>query len=677
MYKILISTALTVICLFANAQTITVDGINYKILGSDRVAVGKNPTSTSTISIPLSVDYNGKTYNVTEIGDSAFYLNTNIEIISGGTFISKIGKYAFFGAIKLNNFSTKSSYYSVSDYAFAYCSNLTSIDISSAHSIGNYAFYACDGLQSIKFSASTVGNFAFANCTSLKDITLGWAQPLPVPNDAFQNVDKTKINLLVIRSTVSLFLSDSQWNTFVVYSPQPFFINNVEYIRTSKNTAKVSNAKFVSGQVIIPSTIVDFNTNLTVNGMDDNAFQGNGITSVILPNTITKLGANLFGGNLTYVSLPDSVKEIPANTFYGCAYLTSIKFPSALKSIGKNAFAYTGFTTINLPNTITFIDSGAFDGTYNLTSIYVNWSNPIAINGAVFQEWSQSGIKLYVPNNKVATYKKANFWKNFDIVNNYNFTFNGLNFKFLNNNNSVAVTRNPGVTGKVTIPSTIVYEGQTYKVTSIADSAFYGCIGLTSVTFSNKTITYARQLGIDTLSSLKNIGKHAFENCSALTYIEIPDSVLSIGDSAFAYCTGLIAMKVNWINPLIIKNTVFEGTSISTVDLLVPTASLSSYQSTAVWENFRFESILEIENNQNENFVQIYPNPFSGQVSIKLDTQESDVVLEILNSQGSVVFSKAIYLTEEKIDLSSLQYGYYTFRLNSKKYNHLFKMVKI
>jgi hypothetical protein len=40
MYKILISTVLTVICVFANAQTITLNGINYNIIGSDRVAVG-------------------------------------------------------------------------------------------------------------------------------------------------------------------------------------------------------------------------------------------------------------------------------------------------------------------------------------------------------------------------------------------------------------------------------------------------------------------------------------------------------------------------------------------------------------------------------------------------------------------------------------------------------------
>ena len=84
-------------------------------------------------------------------------------------------------------------------------------------------------------------------------------------------------------------------------------------------------------------------------------------------------------------------------------------------------------------------------------------------------------------------------------------------------------------TGTLTIPSSVVYDGNTYSVTSIGTFAFYFCSGLTSVTIPN---------------SVTSIGESAFNGCSGLTSLTIPNSVTSIGYGAFVRCSGLTAITI-------------------------------------------------------------------------------------------------------------------------------------
>ncbi|MBQ0115857.1 MAG: leucine-rich repeat protein, partial [Bacteroidales bacterium] len=89
----------------------------------------------------------------------------------------------------------------------------------------------------------------------------------------------------------------------------------------------------------------------------------------------------------------------------------------------------------------------------------------------------------------------------------YNFMVDGIAYNINSDGKSVTVTMSYGsYSGSVTIPATVTYSGTTYSVTEIGGSAFQGCSGLTSVTIPN---------------SVTSIGSNAFSGCSGITEVNI------------------------------------------------------------------------------------------------------------------------------------------------------------
>ena len=260
----------------------------------------------------------------------------------------------------------------------------------------------------------------------------------------------------------------------------------------------------------------------SVTSIGSSAFSGcSGLTSITIPNSVRSIDSSAFSGctGLTSVTIPDSVRSIDSSAFYGCTGLTSVTIPDSVRSIGSSAFYNcTGLTSVTIGNGVTSIGSSALCGCTGLTSVTIGKSvTDIGISAF----YNCSGLTKILVANGNAKYHSAG--------------------------NCLIETKSKSLI--LGCESSIIPSDG--SVTSIGNSAFSGCSGLTSVTIPD---------------SVTSIGDSAFRYCSGLTSIIIPDSVTSIGDYAFRECTGLTSITIG-NNVTSISGYAFRGcTSLSEVN---------------------------------------------------------------------------------------------------------------
>ncbi len=173
---------LLIILCFISLQSVfaydaLIDGIYYNISQDPKeasVTYGEVEYS-GKVTIPESVTFEGKTYEVSEIGSYAFAGCTSLTTISIPNSVTGIGWLAFGVCRSLTTIDIPNSVTSIDSYAFQNCSSLTTIDIpNSVTSIGCYAFQNCSSLTTIPIpnGVTSIESYAFNGCTSLTTIDI-------------------------------------------------------------------------------------------------------------------------------------------------------------------------------------------------------------------------------------------------------------------------------------------------------------------------------------------------------------------------------------------------------------------------------------------------------------------------------------------------------------------------
>ena len=150
-----------------------IDGTNIEI---SRSAIDSNTTGSIDLNEVWSEnDGSGTQYQVTTIGEFAFYWCKGLTSVTIPNSVTSIGQGAFQTCSGLTSVTIPNSVTTIGQGAFQGCSSLTSITIpNSVTSIGQYAFYDCSGLTSVTIpnSVTTIGQGAFRGCSGLTSITI-------------------------------------------------------------------------------------------------------------------------------------------------------------------------------------------------------------------------------------------------------------------------------------------------------------------------------------------------------------------------------------------------------------------------------------------------------------------------------------------------------------------------
>ena len=280
-------------------RSVYVDGIYYVIYGYE-YAIVEHSYNSGDITIPSSIEDEGKTIPVTEIGSSAF---------KG-------------------------------------CSGLTSVIIpNSVTSIGAYAFQNCTHLTTIIIpdGVTAIYSSTFKGCTRLISVTLP-NSVMSIGEDAFSGTawyNNQPDGLVYANKVAYKYKGTMPEGTSIVIADGTVSIAPSAF----EDCTRLSS-------ITIPKSVLNIGCK---------AFKGcTSLTSVSIPEGVTSIGSSAFSGctGLVSVTIPEGVTSIESSAFYDCN-LTEISIPNSVTNIGGSAFKGCQIPSFVLPDNITNIGSDA------------------------------------------------------------------------------------------------------------------------------------------------------------------------------------------------------------------------------------------------------------------------------------------------------------------------------
>ena len=599
----------------------------YTISGSEATITGYTGSDTE-LTIPSEIVEDNKHYTVITIGGTGFQ-GSNLTSLTIPSSVTSIGANAFYNCDSLTSLTIPANVISIGSVAFENCNNLSSIVFaegskltsigerafsncpsltqitipSNVTTIGASAFYNCSKLSSVTFASgsklTSIRERAFSGCSSLTQITIP-SSVTSIGSSAFENctsLTRIEIPSSVITIGANSFYGCTSLTIYCEVKTKPsnwsssWNPNNRSVVwdyknQTGETEATYENYKYIisgsnatitgyvgsSTSLIIPSKIIVGSNGYTVDKIGNNAFKSGSVTSLTIPSSVisietaafesctklsnvtfasdsklTSIGERAFSSctSLTQITIPSSVTSLGVSAFGSCSKLSNVTFASGSKltSIGNRAFnSCSSLISFELPSGVTSIGNGAFQNCINLTSITI-WQGVTTINTSAFDGCNKLTIYCEAkskPSTWSTTWNSSNCPVVWDCNSQNDFTYTITDSK-------ATITGYTGSDTEIVIPSEIVEGDNHYQVVAIDYYAFQGCSSLTSVTIPNTVTTilkgaFTECSGLTSIvisEGVTTIDSGVFYGCTKLTSIELPYSLTSIGEDVFEGCTKL------------------------------------------------------------------------------------------------------------------------------------------
>ena len=588
----------------ASAYDFEVDGFYYEVNLDNMTAtlVAGEDKQSGEISIPATVAYKGREFNVTSI-KGAFSGNDELTKVSLPNSIVSLGSSAFEGCSSLQSISGLDNITELGVACFANCVSLKSIDLPKGlKRIESQAFKGCVELLAISIpnAVNSIGSEAFQDCSSLSSVKLPTAIS-SFSKGLFEGCSSLEV-LEIPNSTTTI--EDNAFAGCI----------GITSIILPNNLQQIGNGVFYNCIGLTQISIEPASSPLSVgyNKINNNArtplFEDCPVSNVIMGRNIESSsidrnynGVGCFSSNksLTEVSIGVNVSSIEQGAFRNCSNLKYILIPRSVVSMGEWAFASSGLEKVTFEdgydplNLSLCISSWEYKtpktfSNCNIEDVYLGRSLEV---GSGSQNPGYGGSPLTFFSNTLKKIVIGDYVNNIDVLLMYNQKKTsslshypnlivaqfGVNLpqlpsmaenellEKLSTSSTVPPTVNPFANSQYMDLNVEVPEGSlnAYQEAPIwknfwnlsqnesllhcieVDGILYKIISETSVEVIKKSTEYSGDMVIpsyieynEVKYEVASIGE-AFKGCTKLTSITVPQSIHSLSNNCFKDCSKL------------------------------------------------------------------------------------------------------------------------------------------
>jgi surface antigen bspA-like len=539
-------------------------------------------TNMQTITIPETV---------TSIGQSAFEGCNNLKSISIPNSVTSIGNKAFYECKKLKNIIIPDGVTFIRYYTFYGCESLEWVSLpESVYYINQFAFKNCSSLKSIIIPSAVtdIAIAAFLHCDALTTIYYGGTEEgwstisIEGNNGCLNGVRKYYFSQTEPEKDGYFWHFDTDGVTPVSWGNEPNYSYGLEYSLNSdgKGYTVVGIGDCIDKDLIIPST----HEGLPVNAIGENAFNGNtDITYVLIDRAVTSIGQGAFNLcssliNVYYNGTKEEWETLCSSIGVSNDYLIDAKVYYFSQTQPEEGFFWHFDTDGKTPVSWGVESNYSVGLKYSLntdekgyTVVGIGYCEdtdlviPATYRGLPVTAIGSNAFE------SVRSFKSVSIPASVTTIGEYAFAHCGVtNVTFATNSQLTTVDRYAFFSSS-SLQSIALPDG----VTTIGVAAFNGCNNITSIsipdsitTIENRALRFdssafivynnAKYLGnstnpylvlvkaIDTSITTCNIHTDAkliyafaFEDCTLLTSVTIPDSVTIIGNSVLYKCDSL------------------------------------------------------------------------------------------------------------------------------------------